>query len=131
MVDKAGDPVPDMLVRLIADPAGYSAEARGSWLHSLAFRQRMVTSARGSARFTGVPPGRIIVRVKTPTSATKHRGGGGFEPGTSGQLKGAVKNLTGNNGRTCAPAGSGRRAWLADNGGSTQDQARLVLGCSQ
>ncbi len=74
LVDKAGDPVSNAGVRLIADPAGYPAEARGSWLHPLAFRQRAVTSAQGHVRFTGVPPGRILVRVKTPTSATQQQG---------------------------------------------------------
>ena len=74
LVDKAGDPVPDASVGLLADPAGFPTEARGSWLHSRAFRQRAVTSAQGSARFTGVPPGRIIVRVKTSTSATQQQG---------------------------------------------------------
>ena len=69
LVDKAGEPVPDASVMLIADPAGYPAEARGSWLHPLAFRQRAVTSAQGNAWFTGVPPGRIIVRVKTPSDS--------------------------------------------------------------
>ncbi len=61
LVDKAGDPVADAGIRLLADPAGYPAEARGSWLHPLAFRQRAVTSAQGSARFTGVPPGQAGV----------------------------------------------------------------------
>ena len=72
--DKAGEPVADAEVKLIADPAGYPAEARGSWLHPLAFRQWAVTSALGHARFTGVPAGRIIVRVKTSTSATQQQG---------------------------------------------------------
>ena len=72
--DKAGEPVADAEVKLIADPAGYPAEARGSWLHPLAFRQRVVTSAQGSARFTGVPPGRIIVRVKTADGASQQQG---------------------------------------------------------
>ena len=71
--DKAGGPVAGIEVRLIADPAGYLAEARDSWLHPLAFRQRAVTSAQGNAWFTAVPPGRIIVRVKTP-SATEQQG---------------------------------------------------------
>ncbi len=56
------------------DPAGFPAEARGSWLHPLAFRQRVVTSAQGSARFTGVPPGRIIVRVKTADGVSQQQG---------------------------------------------------------
>ena len=33
--DKAGEPVPDASVMLIADPAGFPTEARGSWLHPL------------------------------------------------------------------------------------------------
>ncbi len=72
--DKAGEPVADAEVKLIADPAGYPIEARGSWLHPLAFRQRAVTSAQGHARFTGVPPGRILVRMKTATDSIEQQG---------------------------------------------------------
>ena len=74
LIDKAGNPVPNAGVMLLADPAGLSAESRGSWLHHRAFRQRAVTSALGNARFTGVPPGRIIVRVKTASDAGEQRG---------------------------------------------------------
>ena len=54
--DKAGEGVADTEVRLITDPAGYPA------------------AAQGQARVTGVPPGRIIVRVKTPTDSIEQRG---------------------------------------------------------
>ncbi len=74
LVDKVGHPVSGAGVMLLADPAGLSADARGSWLHHRAFRQRAVTSALGNGRFTGVPPGRIIVRVKTASDAVEHRG---------------------------------------------------------
>ena len=37
------------------------------WLDSRAVRQRAVTSVLRNTRFTGVPPRRIIVGVKTPT----------------------------------------------------------------
>ena len=37
-------------------------------------QQRAVTSALGDTRFAGVPPGRIIVRVKTPTATSEQRG---------------------------------------------------------
>ena len=74
LVDKAGNAVSGAGVMLLADPAGLPAEARGSWLHHRAFRQRGVTSALGNVRFTGVPPGRIIVRVKTADAAIEHRG---------------------------------------------------------
>ena len=74
LVDKAGNPVSGAGVMLLADPAGLAAEARGSWLHHRAFRQRGVTSALGNVRFTGVPPGRIIVRVKTAGGVVEHRG---------------------------------------------------------
>ena len=40
----------------------------------LARQQRALTSALGIARFAGVPPGRIIVRVKTPTATSEQRG---------------------------------------------------------
>lgn len=74
LVDRAGNRVPDAGVLLLADPAGLPAESRGSWLHHRAFRQRAVTSTLGNTRFTGVPPGRIIVRVKTDSYAVEHRG---------------------------------------------------------
>ena len=74
LVDKAGNPVSGAGVMLLADPAGLPAEARGSWLHHRAFRQRGVTSSLGNVRFSGVPPGRIIVRVKTADAALEHHG---------------------------------------------------------
>lgn len=60
-------------VTLLADPAGLGAEARGSWPCPQAFRKHGVTSRLGNVRFRGVPPGRIIVRVKTVDSATEER----------------------------------------------------------
>lgn len=66
LLDAQGlSPVPDTWITLLADPAGLAAEDWDSWLHHRAFRQRAVTSALGNARFTGVPPGRVLVRVKT------------------------------------------------------------------
>lgn len=62
-----GSPVPDTWITLLADPAGLPAEHHDSWLHHRAFRQRAVSSALGNAQFTGVPPGRVLVRVKTET----------------------------------------------------------------
>lgn len=58
-------PVPDTWVTLLADPEGLAEEHRDSWLHHRAFRQRAVTSKLGNARFVGVPPGRILVRVRS------------------------------------------------------------------
>ena len=73
--DKSGNPVSGAGVMLLADPAGLlPAEARGSWLHQRAFRQRAVTSSLGNVRFTGVPPGHIIGRVKTASDTIEHRG---------------------------------------------------------
>ena len=70
MVDTAAS---DVGVVLLADPAGVGADARGSWLHHRAFRQRGFTSSLGNVRFTGVPPGRIIVRIKTADGTTEQR----------------------------------------------------------
>ncbi len=53
-------------------PEEYAA-AKGSWLHHKSFRQRAVTSALGNVRFPGVPPGRIIVRAKTPEESIEQR----------------------------------------------------------
>ena len=55
-------------------PGGISHCGAGSWLHPLGFRQLAVTSAQGQARFTGIPPGRIIVRVKTADGASEQQG---------------------------------------------------------
>ena len=74
LLDKAAHPVPDTWVTMLADPAGMSSDAQGSWLHSRAFRQRAVTSALGNVRFTGVPAGRVIVRIKTATDLIEGRG---------------------------------------------------------
>lgn len=73
LVDQDDSPVSSASVTLLADPAGLTSEAHGSWLHHQAFRQRAVTSALGNARFTGVPSGRIIVRVKTLTDSIEQR----------------------------------------------------------
>ena len=36
-------------------------------------RQQAVTSTLGNARFTGVPPGQITVRVKTPSGVAERQ----------------------------------------------------------
>ncbi|MXY67480.1 MAG: carboxypeptidase regulatory-like domain-containing protein [Acidobacteriia bacterium] len=58
------EPSGGVAVTLIADPAGRAPEEHGSWLHYRSFGQRTTTSPLGTVRFTGVPPGRIIVRAK-------------------------------------------------------------------
>ncbi|MDE2962658.1 MAG: carboxypeptidase-like regulatory domain-containing protein [Acidobacteriota bacterium] len=73
VLDKADTAVSDVRVMLLADPAGVGADARGSWLHHRAFRQKGFTSNMGNVRFTGVPPGRIIARIKTADGATEQR----------------------------------------------------------
>ena len=67
-------PVPDTWVTLLADPAGLAAADRDSWLHHRAFRQRAVTSKLGNARFVGVPPGRILVRVRSERGSAQEWG---------------------------------------------------------
>ena len=75
LVDKAGDPVSGAGVMLLADPGGAACRVAGLLAASSgAFRQRAVTSSLGNVRFTGVPPGRIIVRVKTAGDTLEHRG---------------------------------------------------------
>lgn len=68
VLDSADMAVSGVTVTLLADPAGLGNDTRGSWLHFRGFRQQGVTSRLGNVRFTGVPPGRIIVRVKTADS---------------------------------------------------------------
>lgn len=63
--DNFGATVRGAAVTLIADPATYPSTARGSWLFPRGFRQRAVTSSLGHVRFSGVPPGRILVRART------------------------------------------------------------------
>lgn len=63
--DKSDEPVSGAEVTMMADPAGRTSN-RGSWLHHKSFLQADRTSSSGGVRFTGVPPGRIRVRVKTP-----------------------------------------------------------------
>lgn len=71
-------PVVDATVMLLADPSSLLAEDRDSWLHHLAYRQRAVTSELGNVQFSGVPPGKIIVQVKTVTSVVKQSAVVGF-----------------------------------------------------
>ena len=71
LLDDKQLPVPDTWVTLLADPAGLPTKDQDSWLHHRAFRQRMVTSPLGNVRFTGVPPGRILLRVKTGTRSAQ------------------------------------------------------------
>ncbi len=73
VLDKTDRVVGDAAVTLLADPAGLGSKARGSWLYPRAFRQRGITSRLGNVRFRGVPPGRIIVRVKTARGAAEQR----------------------------------------------------------
>ena len=68
VLDNADRAVSDVTVLLLADPAGLGNDTRGSWLHPRGFRRQGVTSQLGNIRFTGVPPGRIIARVKTAGS---------------------------------------------------------------
>ena len=51
---------------MMADPAGRSADDRGSWLHHKSFLQADTTSSLGWARFGAVPLGRIRVHAMTP-----------------------------------------------------------------
>lgn len=73
VLDKAGLAASGVTVTLLADPAGLGTHTRGSWLHHRAFRQRGFTSSLGNIRFTGVPPGRIITRIKTADGTTQQR----------------------------------------------------------
>ena len=70
MIDGAAS---DVRVLLLADPAGVGVDARGSWLHHRAFRQVGFTSRMGNVRFTGVPPGRIIARIKKADGPIEQR----------------------------------------------------------
>ena len=67
--DKAGDPLEGVEVVLFADPANFAQSAHGSWLFPMGFRKRLETSGSGTARFTGVPPGKVAVRAKTGDSS--------------------------------------------------------------
>ena len=73
VLDKADLAVYGVTVMLLADPAGLGADTRGSWLHHQAFRKQGVTSRLGNVRFSGVPPGRIIARIKTTDGTTEQR----------------------------------------------------------
>jgi hypothetical protein len=72
-LDKADLAVSGVKVMLLADPAGLGANTRGSWLHHQAFRQQGVTSRLRNIRFTGVPPGRIIARIKAADGTAEQR----------------------------------------------------------
>ena len=112
LVDKAGNPVSGASILLLADPAGLPAEARGSWLHHRAFRQRAVTSSLGNVRFTGVPPGRIIVRAKTAAAALEHRGTAVSDEELQVSFGAAMTRPTGNYDRLLKKAADGGLAFL-------------------
>ena len=69
VTNKSGDPLEGVEVVLIADPATFAQSAHGSWLFPMGFRKRLETSGSGTARFTGVPPGKVAVRAKTDYSS--------------------------------------------------------------
>jgi len=69
VTDKEGDPLKGVEVVLFADSANFAQSARGSWLFPMGFRKRVETSESGTARFTGVPPGKVVVRAKTSVSS--------------------------------------------------------------
>ena len=71
--DRDGAPASGVAVLLLADPAGRAAETSGSWLHHRSYRQLKRTSHLGSVRFSGVPPGRVIVRARGLSSAIEER----------------------------------------------------------
>lgn len=73
VMDKTGAPASNIAVTLYADPTGYPATARGSWLLHRGFRQQEVTSAMGNVRFSGVPLGRVLVRIVTSTDKIESR----------------------------------------------------------
>ncbi len=69
-------------VTLLAAPASYLRTACGPWLFPRAFRQRAKTSALGNVRFSGGPPGRVLVRATTSESkaeATATVAGGEYQ----------------------------------------------------
>lgn len=68
---KGANPVADATVMLLADPTNLAEGDRDSWLHHQAYRQKAVTSKLGNVQFSGVPSGKIVVRVKTPTGAAE------------------------------------------------------------
>lgn len=63
--DKIGAAVRGATVTLFADPANYPQKARGSWLLPRGFRQSARTSPMGNVRFSGVHPGRVLVKTET------------------------------------------------------------------
>ncbi len=73
VLDKSGSPLSGADVFLVADPDGLPSKADGSWLHHRSFRKRDTTSSLGNTRFTGVPPGRVIVRAKTDSTSIEDR----------------------------------------------------------
>ena len=64
--DRSGSSAADIPVVLLADPAGYRTEERGSILLRRAYHQQQSTSRFGNVRFTGVPPGVIRLHATSP-----------------------------------------------------------------
>lgn len=73
VLEKSGSPLADADVFLVADPAGLPPKADGSWVHHRSFRRMGTTSSPGNIRFTGVPPGRFIVRAEADSASIEER----------------------------------------------------------
>jgi len=65
VVDKLGEPISGAEVSVVADSSGMPAAAGESWILHEAFQKHGYTSSQGNLRFSGVPPGRILVVAKT------------------------------------------------------------------
>ena len=72
--DRSGSAVSSARVALLADPAGYRPHERGSLLHGRAFHQRTGTDSSGTARFAGVPAGRVRIHAATPDGEARFQG---------------------------------------------------------
>ena len=71
VLDSSGALIGGVRVHLSADPAGYTADERGSLLHGRVYNQRADTSGFGNVLFTRVPPGRIRFSVYTQDGEIK------------------------------------------------------------
>ena len=63
VVTKDGAPIAGAAVAMIADKSGIPDGSVDSRLHQKSYGQTAVTTSQGSARFFGVPPGTVTLRV--------------------------------------------------------------------
>lgn len=71
VMDKSGALVANAEVSMLAGKSSLSDKSLDSWLHYDSYYQISRTSSGGTVRFSGIPPGTILVTVKSADSSAE------------------------------------------------------------